>query len=364
VDVTSRYATRLADGRELLYFDHKPGFERSAPDERTDLAQAGSVSQVRWDPLFEEYAVVAGHRQLRTNLPPSDQCPLCPSRNGQHTEIPAEDYEVAVFENRFPAFSMSAAQHSDAQARGDRLSAPGTGRCEVVCFSSDHDASFAQLPPSQARTVIDAWADRTQALSAIDAISYVFCFENRGGEIGATLTHPHGQIYGYPFVPPRFARAGAAAQRHLDSTGRCLQCDQLAAELTAGERIVHQTAQWVAYVPFAARWPYEVRMMPRDHVADLPDLDDAQRDELARMYLNVLQRFDRLFNVPASYIAAWQQAPAREFRTSWHVAAEVFTTRRASDRLKYLAGAESSAATWINDISAETAAARLREAAP
>jgi UDPglucose--hexose-1-phosphate uridylyltransferase len=361
--VTSRCATRLADGRELIYFDHGPGLDRSAPDKRTGLDLAPPVSQVRWDPLFEEYAVVAGHRNTRTYRPPEGQCPLCPSRDGQHTEIPAEDYEVAVFENRFPAFSMGASAVADTTADRHFAYAPAAGRCEVVCFTSDHDASFAGLPACRARTVIDAWADRTQALSAIDSIRYVFCFENRGEDIGVTMTHPHGQIYGYPFVPPRFARAGAAAQRHHDTTGRCLQCDQLADELAAGTRIVEETAHWVAYVPFAARWPYELRVVPREHVADLPGLDEEQRDGLAAIYLGVLRRFDRLFGVPAPYIAAWLQAPARQFRSGWHLAGEVFTIRRAQDRLKYLAGAESSAATWINDIPAEIAAARLREAA-
>ena len=361
--MTFRYATQLADGRELIYFDHKAGFDRSATDERTDLGPALSASEIRWDPLFEEYAVVAAHRNTRTYRPDASQCPLCPSRRGQHTEIPADDYEVAVFENRFPAFSTFAARVLNRVADDRFVSAPGDGSCEVVCFTSDHDASFAQLPASQARTIIDAWADRTQALSAIDSVRYVFCFENRGDDIGVTLAHPHGQIYGYPFVPPRFARAGAAAQRHKDRTGRCIQCDQLADELAVGARIVQQTAHWIAYVPFAARWPYEVRIVPRAHVADLPGLDDEQRDGLATIYLDVLQRFDRLFDLPAPYIAAWQQVPAREFRSSWHLAAEVFTIRRSRDRLKYLAGAESAAATWVNDIAAETAAARLREAA-
>jgi UDPglucose--hexose-1-phosphate uridylyltransferase len=361
--MTSRYATRLADGRELIYFDHKPGFDRSAADQRTDLDPAPPASQVRWDPLFGEYAVVAGHRNTRSYRPPDSQCPLCPSRDGQRTEIPADDYEVAVFENRFPAFSLAAevGETPDPAADHHFPSLPGAGRCEVVCFTSDHGASFAQLPPSQARTIIDAWADRTRALAAIEPVRYVFCFENRGEEIGVTQTHPHGQIYSYPFVPPRFARAGAAAQRHQDATGRCLQCDQLAAELAAGTRIVDQTAHWVAYVPFAARWPYELRIVPRQHVADLPGLDEEQRDGLATVYLNALQRFDRLFDAPAPYIAAWLQAPVAQFRPGWHLAGEVFTIRRAPDRLKYLAGAESSAATWINDIPAETAAARLRE---
>jgi UDPglucose--hexose-1-phosphate uridylyltransferase len=370
--VTARQRTILADGRELFYFDAAPGRDRGATDERTGLPAADTSSQARWDPLFRTHTVIATHRQTRTHLPPTSRCPLCPSRDGSRTEIPAADYEVAVFENRFPAFSLATAP-GDLLAAGPLLAADtvaaggpaplravrGAGRCEVVCFTSDHAASFATLGEQRARLVIDAWADRTAALGAIDTIDYVFCFENRGEEIGVTLTHPHGQIYGYPFVPPRFGTAARAARRHRERTGGCLQCYLLAAELRAGTRIVAESTHWVGYVPFAARWPYEVRVVPRDHLPDLPALPGAHRDDLARLYLDVLGRFDRLFDTPAPYVAGWQQAPARQDREGWHLAAEVFTIRRAPGKLKYLAGSESGAGVWINDVAPEVAAARL-----
>lgn len=338
-----RAAIQLVDGRELIYFGDSADAASAAPDLRADLLGTPSDSQVRWDPLFEDYTVIAGHRQGRTYRPVSSECPLCPSGAGNPTEIPAGDFEVAVFENRFPAFSG-----------GGRRA----GRCEVVCFSSNHDRAFAELPPDHAATVVAALADRTTALAAAGA-AYVLCFENRGAEIGVTLAHPHGQIYGYPFVPPRFARADAAARRHRDRTGRCLQCAQLSDELRAGDRVVVQDEHSVAYVPYAARWPYEVRIVPRRHTADLPALGDTERRSGAAMLQDVLRRFDALFDSPTPYIAAWLQAPTHDGDAVWHLAAEVFTIRRAADKLKYLAGAESVAATWINDVSPESAAAAL-----
>jgi UDPglucose--hexose-1-phosphate uridylyltransferase len=360
--VTTRQTITLADGRELFYYDRRPGQDRSAPDRRTDLPETVSSSQLRWNPLFGDYAVIAGHRQSRTYQPPADRCPLCPSRPGSSTEIPAPDYEVAVFENRFPSFSLASEQLVAAVDRPPFRSGPGSGRCEVVCFTSDHDRSFSQLGPDRVGTVIDAWADRTAELGRIGSIEYVFCFENRGEQIGVTLSHPHGQIYGYPFVPPRFVRAGDAARRHREQHGSCLQCDLLAAELADGARVVCRSEHWVGYVPFAARWPYEVRLVPRGHVPDLPALTAEQRADLARAYLDVLGRFDRLFDTPAPYIAGWQQAPVRGERAAWHLGAEIFTVRRAPHKLKYLAGSESGAAVWINDIAPETAAQRLRAA--
>jgi UDPglucose--hexose-1-phosphate uridylyltransferase len=357
--MTYRQSTKLADGRELFYYDEQPGADRSAVDRR-DLPATATSSQIRWDPLFRDWAVIAGHRQSRTYKPPTSDCPLDPSGNGRLTEIPASDYDVVVFENRFP--SLTQAAEEPFLDKFPFRSAPGLGRCEVVCFTSDHDLSFAQLSPSRARTVIDALADRTTELSRLDAVEYVFCFENRGEEIGVTLTHPHGQIYAYPFVPSRFERAASAARAHRDEHGGCLQCAVVAAERAAGLRVVAESALWTAHVPFSARWPYEVRLVPHRHVPDLPSLTSEERDDLAGIYLDVLRRFDRLFgDGPTPYIASWQQAPVRRADADvWHLAAEVFTIRRAPGKLKYLAGSESGAAVWINDVTPEVAAARLR----
>jgi UDPglucose--hexose-1-phosphate uridylyltransferase len=358
--MTFRQQTTLADGRELFYFDAEPGLDRSAVDLRSDLPATSTTSQVRWDPLFHTHTVIADHRQTRTYRPPADLCPLCPSHDGMSTEIPAADYEVVVFENRFPAFSLQAAETVPLVTDPPFRSGPGVGRCEVVCFTSDHNGSFSSLTPRQARTVIDAWADRTAELGAQESIDYVFCFENRGEEIGVTLTHPHGQIYGYPFVPPRFYNAAHTARRYQERTGECLQCALLRAELEDGKRIVVTSDHWAAYVPFAARWPFEVRIVALDHLPDLPALDEARRDDLAAVYLDVLRRFDGLFDTPTPYIAGWQQAPVRQDRDVWHLAAEILTIRRAPGKLKYLAGSESGAAVWINDVTPEAAAARLR----
>ena len=353
--------TRLADGRELLYFDDAPGRTNDAVDRR-ELPPRADASEIRWDPLGREWAVIADQRQGRTYRPATSDCPLCPSRDGVLTEIPARDYDVVVFENRFPSLSERTAervaQHDDPLHR----SGPALGRCEVVVFTSDHDASVAALPPARMRTVIDAWAHRTAELRTLPSVGAVFCFENRGDEIGVTLAHPHGQIYAYPFVPPRLERAAHSAAEHAASTGRCLQCDLLASELDAGERVVVADGDWVGYVPFAARWPYEVRIAPRRHVGSIDELTDTERDGLAEVYLDVLGRFDRLFDTPAPYIAGWDQAPNGPLGADWHLAAEVFTIRRAPGKLKYLAGSESGAAVWINDVTPERAATALRAA--
>ena len=323
---------KLADGREIIYFDEAPGLGRAqARDTRPlrprppgpALPHGSPEWGIRWDALAGEWVVIAAARQDRTFLPPADQCPLDPSAPGRPTEIPADSYDVVVFENRFPSL------------------AEPLGRCEVVCFTSDHGASFARLTPRRVRTVFEAWADRTRVLGALPRIRQVYCFENRGEEIGVTLHHPHGQIYAFPFLAPRLAQmvtqAGSYAREH---GGASLFDDLVAAELAAGVRVVTRNEHWVAFVPEAAR------------------------DSFGPLYLDVLRRFDALFSQPVPYIAAWHQAPAGDADARGRFAAhlQVLSVRRAADKLKYLAGTESGMGEWINDIVPEFAAQRLREA--
>jgi UDPglucose--hexose-1-phosphate uridylyltransferase len=354
--------TRLADGRALYYFDSRP-VVRDAPDKR-DLPPTTTASEIRWDPLLDQWVVIASHRQTRTFLPPPDECPLDPSRDGRLTEIPAEDYEVVVFENRFPSLSTSAVLGPDPDLLADDdplfTRRAGLGRCEVVCFTSAHSASFSSLSPERAATVFDAWMDRTEALNALPEVEQVFVFENRGEEIGVTLSHPHGQIYAYPFVPPRMRRQLDSTRRYRERTGECLHCTLLAAEREAAVRIVAETDLFTVVVPHAARWPYEAHVYARRHVPDLPALTGEERAELAEVYLDLLRRFDSLFPTPTPYIAAWMQAPARRDRDLGHLHAQVFSIRRAAGKLKYLAGSESGAGVWVNDITPERAAAALR----
>ena len=357
--------TRLADGREIVYFDDAPGADRAAVDTR-DLAPATSHSELRHDPLLGEWVVVASHRQGRTHLPPTDACPLCPSTAGRATEIPSGDYDVVVFENRFPSLGAGVAADVDDGELADpalrRWS--GGGRCEVVCFTSDHGASFGSLSDVRARTVVEAWAQRTSALSRRADVAQVFVFENRGKAIGVTLHHPHGQIYGYPFVTPRTRRMLDRAREHEERTGRGLLADVLAAEVEAARRIVTAGAHWTAYVPAAARWPFEVHLVPHRRVPDLPALDEAERAELAEVYRDLLARFDRVFDDPLPYVAAWYQAPVAEDRDLAHLHLQLFSIQRAPDKVKFLAGSESAMGVFINDVAPERAAELLRDAGP
>lgn len=347
-------STRLADGRELIYYDLRDDTVRDAVDRRP-LERTVTTSEVRRDPLLGDEVAIASHRQGRIYHPPADECPLCPSEGDRLSEIPDSSYDVAVFENRFPSLA------------GD------SGRCEVVCFTSDHNSSFADLTEEQARLVLEAWTDRTSELSHLPSVEQVFCFENRGAEIGVTLGHPHGQIYAYPFTTPRTALMLRSVAAHKEATGGENLFDAILEKELAGERLVLATDHWVAFVPYAAHWPYEVHLYPRRRVPDLLALDEEARTEFPQVYLELLRRFDRIFGEgesPTPYIAAWHQAPfgtLEEFesvnRDDFALHLELFTIRRTSGKLKFLAGSESGMSVFINDIQPESAAQRLREVA-
>ncbi len=357
--------TRLADGRELIYFDDADttlGAAR-AVDARA-LDPRPETAAMRQDILTGDWVSVAAARQNRAFLPPAELDPLAPQTSANPSEIPSA-YDVAVFENRSPSFGPALLDDAANPPHGlDDLAHLGlgrtrtsVGRCEVVCFSPEHTGSFGTQSVTRARTVIEAWADRTAALSQLPGIQQVFPFENRGEAIGVTLHHPHGQIYAYPYVTPRTLRLLDAIDRTApDLFDRILAFEQ------NGPRVVLRGEHFTAFVPFAARWPIELHVLPHRHVPDFAGLTDAERDELAPVYLRLLRGIDALYDTPTPYIAAWHQAPVHVGRDTVRLTLQLTSPRRAADKLKYLAGSEAAMGAWIGDVPPETAATRLREA--
>lgn len=347
----------LADGREIIYYDAAATHVRDAVDLRS-LNDAPTRTELRRDPLLDQWVVVAGHRQARTFLPPTSECPLCPTHGNQLTEIPEADYEVVVFENRFPSLTQIEPESTIV----DPLSRHGFGRCEVVCFTSQHSASFADVSAERCRLVLEAWIDRDRALSAIPGIEYVFIFENRGVEIGVTISHPHGQIYAYPFIPPRDMQMRRVARSYRAEHGSALYEDVINFEIADGRRVVYDGEHWIVFVPHAAKWPFEMQIFTRRSVKHIRDLNEGERTEFSEFYPSLLRALDTMLGVPMPYIAAWHQAPVGCDDDDSRLFLEVFSLRRAAEKLKYLAGSESAAWVWINDISPEQAAQSLREA--
>jgi len=355
----------LADGRELFYYDDAGSTlgPHRAQDARA-LDPRPETATMRQDVLTGEWVSIAAARQNRVFLPPADQDPLAPQSASNPSEVPAL-YDVAVFENRSPSFGPDLRDSAEDPPLGrDDLAEldvgrtrSSVGRCEVVCFSPDTSGSFGTQSVGRARTVIEAWADRTAALSALTGVEQVFPFENRGEQIGVTLHHPHGQIYAYPYVTPRTTRLLESIDRTSpDLFQRILDFER------GGERVVLSGEHWTAFVPFAARWPIEVHLLPHRQVPDFTATSGEERDELAELYRRLLRGVDALYDTPTPYIAAWHQAPVNVGRDTVRLHLELTSPRRAADRLKYLAGSEAAMGAWIGDVRPEDTAERLREA--
>jgi UDPglucose--hexose-1-phosphate uridylyltransferase len=227
----------------------------------------------------------------------------------------------------------------------------------VVCYTSDHDSSLGEQSIEHIRDLIEVWQDRLAVVDALPEVRYVYIFENRGTEIGVTLSHPHGQIYGYPFIPPRIQRELDSFSLHSDRTGECLYCELLASEVD-GQRQIFSSGGWFAFVPAFARWPYEIHLAPVRHHRTMLDLDDFEAEGFAIALKDILQRYDRLFKRPLAYVMAMHGAPSGNAPFHFHV--EFYPPNRTANKLKFLAGSESGAGAFIVDARAEDTAAELR----
>jgi UDPglucose--hexose-1-phosphate uridylyltransferase len=290
------------------------------------------VGELRRDPLTGDWVGIAGSRQGRPNRP-ADECPFCVGG----LEAP-EPYEVKAFPNRWPMFASG----EPVELAGDVV--PARGASEVVLYSPQHDASLASLGARHVRRIVDLWAERSEALLARPEIEYVLVFENRGPDAGATIPHPHGQIYAFPFVPPVPAREAEVAARE-----GCPLCRGVPPEL-----LVHDGNTWQAWVPYASGWPYGLLLAPARHVASLPELTEAERDGLASALVDTLGRLDRLFDREFPYMF-W-------IHPGVHVHAHVAPPRRSADTLRYVASGELGSGTLTNPVVPEQAAAELRRA--
>jgi len=319
------------------------------------------MSELRWNPLMGEWLATATVRQDRTFLPPKNFCPLCPTAPGGFpTEIPEPTYDIVVFENRFPSLSSNPPEPAIESTELYPVR-PASGECEVVVYTPNHNSTLAMEPIEQIYKLVQVWTDRFRELSKLEFIKYVFVFENKGEAIGVTLHHPHGQIYAYPFIPPRVEKELEQSRLHKEKTNRCLLCDIAAEEKRDGRRTVTENDSFVAYIPFFARYPYELHITATRHLQDLTQMTSNEQADLALILKQILVAFDRLFNVSFPYMMVLHQQPSDGgIYDFYHFHIEFYPPMRTATKLKFLAGSESGAGMFINDTLAEEKAAELR----
>jgi UDPglucose--hexose-1-phosphate uridylyltransferase len=345
------------DGRALTLYARAPivGKIQAASPKITPV---DPNPHLRWHPLRAEWVAYAGHRQNRTFLPPLEYNPLAPSTDPAHpTEVPPGPWDVAVFDNLFPTFSMTA--HDPPSLIVPTKPAPGA--CEVVVFTQDSTSSLGRLPLWHLELVLEVWGDRYVTLGERREILYVFPFENRGVEVGVTLHHPHGQVYGYPVVPPIPACALEQQREYLREHGTGLLEDFIARETAEKIRMLYDGMAAAAFMPVCARYAYEVWVAPRRAAASLAALTAAERRDFARALKTVLLQLDGLWNRSMPYILAFYQAPTDgAAHPEAHLHAQIYPALRMPNRLKYLAGSEIGAGVFTADTLPEQSAAELQ----
>lgn len=310
-------------------------------------------AELRWHPFLREWVGVAAHRQDRPQLP-EDWCPFCPGSG----RVP-EDYDVYLYPNDFAAFSFDNPPFLQEEAQRSGVTG-ARGACDVVLYSPDHNLLPTRMPREQWSKVVELWTRRTAELAAHTDVEYVSVFENTGVAIGVTMPHPHGQIYAFPFIPPLVRRELDAASSHFLERGGCLYCGVLAGEIADERRLVASNDSFVAFLPFFGRFPTEMQIYSRRHVAALADLTAEERVELAALIKLVRQKYDNLYGFPLPLMMLVRQKPAKGEHPYFHLHIDFLPIQRSETKLKYLASVESGCGTFLNDTRPEEQAAILR----
>ena len=345
------------DGRTLWLYSRRPiADDIVAPSPASEALHPNP--HFRWHPFRGEWIAYASYRQGRTFMPPPEYNPLAVTRDpGNPTELPAGDYDIAVFQNRFP--SLTQAAHDAPESVVATL--PAHGQCEVVVFAQDAASKLGALPLDHIELLLEVWGQRTAALAAEKNIAYVLPFENRGVEVGVTLHHPHGQIYAYPFVPPVPKQMHGQEIAYYRQMRQALLEHYIELEIREKNRLIYLGPHAVAFVPAWARYPYEVWVAPRKAVSDFTALSAEQRNDLARALKTVLKKFDALWGRPFPYLMAWYQAPTDGCaHPETHLHAEFYPPYRTRDKLKFLAGTELAAGMFASDALPEAKALDLQ----
>lgn len=345
-----RHELRHADGRPLYVY----GELRGALPADEPAGDAAPGLHQRYDALTDTWLAVSPARNKRPNSALDAKretpagCPLCPGG----PEVPFS-YEAAVFGNRWPSF-----RHDPPPVPDDPRFAPSYGACEVVLYTEAHEGSIGTLTADEVARVVAVWRDRSAALWADPRHAFVEVFENRGEAVGATISHPHGQVYAFDRLPPHIRGRVAALSRHREATGECLSCQVVAMDAAAQDRVVSDARAFTVSVPFAPRWPYEVHIRARRHGARrLTDLSPEELSELAGLLKEVVQRFDGLFDFELPYMMTVMEAPSDA--PDWHFAVEFLPPHRSAQLTKIRASVETSTGLFINDTLPETSARAL-----
>ena len=315
------------------------------------------MAELRWHPLIKDWVMIASHRQNRPQMP-RDWCPFCPGSG----RVP-EDYTVYKYDNDYPALSQAPPVPDDVPTELYRM-AEAYGKCEVILYSPEHTSSLHQFSVDHIERIIDLWTERFIELKKDDRIKYIFIFENRGEMVGVTMPHPHGQIYGYPFIPKKLELELEACREHHEANGACLLCDMVKDETKSGNRVIFENEDFVVFLPFFSEYPYGMYIVSKNHKQNLTQLDEREKTNLAKALKEATGTLDSLFGFPFPYMMCMHQDPVNSEDVSeyYHFHIEFFPPMRAENKQKFNASSETGAWAHANPTKPEEKAEELRQA--
>ncbi len=315
------------------------------------------MAELRWHPLIKDWVMIASHRQNRPQMP-GDWCPFCPGSG----KVP-DDYDVYKYDNDFPALSENPPVPDDVE-RGIYKTREAYGKCEVILYSPGHTITIPELTDDHMKKLVDLWSERFRAMEQDEKIKYVFIFENRGEEVGVTMPHPHGQIYGYPFIPKKLELEIDSCREHYDITGKCLICTMNETESDFNERVIFEDEHFMVYLPFFSEYPYGVYISSKRHMGSLSDFTEEEKISLGKVIKNTVGTLDALFDMKFPYMMCMHQVPVNSgnFNDFYHFHIEFFPPLRSGNKIKYNASSETGAWAHCNTTAPEDKAAELKAA--
>jgi UDPglucose--hexose-1-phosphate uridylyltransferase len=312
--------------------------------------------ELRWDPIMNQWIIVAGKRGKRPLLP-AGYCPFCPGSE----EVPEKGWKVLSLPNRFPALRPNPPQPDVEYDQLFRCK-PSEGVCEVLIYTPKHDSSFTDLTMENIRDIVDLWAQRFRELGDRDNIKYVFIFENKGRIIGVTLDHPHGQLYAFPFIPPVIQKELSSSRKYWKRTGNCLFCTIIEKERKTASRIICENKDFVCFLPFFAHWPFGVHIYSKRHIAAITDLTEEEKNSFASILKTVTRKFDNLYDMSFPYMMVLHQRPTDgKAYPHYHFHVEFYPPYREKNKVKYFASIETGTGAVTFDYAPEMKAKELRE---
>jgi UDPglucose--hexose-1-phosphate uridylyltransferase len=314
------------------------------------------LAELRWHPLIKDWIMIASNRQGRPQMP-KDYCPFCPSFGN----VP--EYEVMEYDNDFPALSQNPPEPDDVATDFFQVK-PSYGKCEVILYSPNHTATMPELSDAHMKKLVDLWCERFKVIRSDEKIKYVFVFENRGDLVGVTMPHPHGQIYGYSFLPKKLELETDAAKEYYEEKKSCLFCDLLRNELVEDKRIIFKNEHFTVFLPFYCEYPYGVYIMSNRHVPYMTDFTEAEKISLGLIIRDTVGMLDSLFDFRFPYMMCMHNAPVNsgEFDKDYHFHIEFFPPMRSADKQKFNASSETGAWASCNPTCPEETSEELREA--